>query len=251
MTVKLIDALEADSGIVCAIGAGGKKTTLYAIARCHPGRVAITSTVYIPYFPDDMGAAVVVDRETALQGRLEALRTSPRVAYACPGTKSGRHAGVDPALILRFHDALRFDLTLVKADGARMRWIKAPKPGEPVLPRGTSTVLVVVSARALGQPLGNRTAQRPERIAAMTGADVGAPFTPLHMARLLTHDEGLMAGAGNARAIPVINMVDDQASLGLARKVAELALDASPRLDRVVLSRMDHSSDPIVAVVRR
>jgi probable selenium-dependent hydroxylase accessory protein YqeC len=251
MTVKLIDALEAESGIVCAIGAGGKKTTLYAIARHHPGRVAITSTVYIPYFPDDIDAAVVVDREAALQTRLEALGTTPRVAYACPGTKSGRHAGVDPALIRRVHDCLRFDLTLVKADGARMRWIKAPKPGEPVLPPGTSIVLVVVSARALGQPLGNRTAQRPDRIAAITGAEIGAPFTPLHMARLLTHEEGLLAGTGNARTIPVVNMVDDEASLGLARKVAETVLDVSPRLDRVVLSRMDHSSDPVVAIIRR
>jgi probable selenium-dependent hydroxylase accessory protein YqeC len=132
-----------------------------------------------------------------------------------------------------------------------MRWIKAPKPGEPVLPPGTSIVLVVVSARALGQPLGNRTAQRPDRIAAITGAEIGAPFTPLHMARLLTHEEGLLAGTGNARTIPVVNMVDDEASLGLARKVAETVLDVSPRLDRVVLSRMDHSSDPVVAIIRR
>jgi len=251
MTMVLIDALEAGSGIVCAIGAGGKKTTLYAIARHHPGRVAITSTVYIPYFPDDTDATVVIDEETALQDRLEALGNPPRVAYACPGTKSGRNAGVDPALIRKIHDELRFDLTLVKADGARMRWIKALKPGEPVLPPGTRTVLVVVSARALGQPLGHRTAQRPERIAAVSGAAIGAPFSPRHMASLLTGEEGLMGGAGDGRIIPVINMVDDKARLDLAREVAEIVLEESPRLDRGVLSRMDHPSEPVVEVIRR
>ena len=40
-----VDLLDARSGIVCAVGAGGKKTTLYALARRHPGRIALTTTV--------------------------------------------------------------------------------------------------------------------------------------------------------------------------------------------------------------
>lgn len=251
MSSEIIDTLEARSGIVCAIGAGGKKTTLYAVAALHPGRVAITSSVHIPYFPEDLDATVVVAAEPDLQARLEALGGRARIAYACPGAKTGRHAGVDPGLIRRLHDSLRFDLTLVKADGARMRWIKAPNPDEPVIPRGTRTVLIVQSARALGEPLGDRTAQRPERIAAITGAEIGAPFSPLHMARLLTLDGGLLSGTGGMRVIPIINMVDDEARLRLAREVAEAALDECSRFDKIVLARMSDPSEPVVAVIRR
>jgi len=251
MTTGLVEALEARSGIVCAIGAGGKKTTLYAIARTHPGRVAITATVYTPYFPQDLGASQVIDREEALPPRLEGLREARRVAYACPGDKPGRHAGVDPALIRSIHDSLGFDLTLVKADGARMRWIKAPKPGEPVLPPGTGTILVVVAARALGEPLGDRTAHRPDWVATITGAKIGMPFSPLHLARLLSHRDGLLAGTGDIRAIPVINMVDDDVRLGLAREAADAILEASSRFDRVVLARMKNPDEPVVAVIRR
>ncbi len=251
MTIELLEALEARSGIVCAIGAGGKKTTLYAIARCYPGRVAVTATVHNPYFPDDLEATEVIDREEFLPARLAALGDTQRIAYACPGTREGRNAGVDPVLIRRIHEAQGFDLTLVKADGARMRWIKVPKQGEPVLPPGTDTVLVMVSARALGEVLSDRTAHRPGRIAAVTGARIGAPFSPLHLARLLAHEDGLLAGAGDTRAIPVINMVDDEVRLGLAQDAAEAILAASPRFDRVVLARMRDASKPLVAVVRR
>ena len=251
MTADLLDALEARSGIVCAIGAGGKKTTMYAIAGHHPGRVAITATVHIPYFPQDLAAVQVVDPEADLLDSLASVGEARCVAYACPGNKAGRFAGVGPALIRRIHDQFGFDLTLVKADGARMRWLKAAKPGEPVLPPGTETILVVVSARAIGEPLGERTAQRPERVARVTGAVVGRPFSPQHLARLVTCDGGLLSGTGNTRVIPVINMVDDRTRRRLAIEAADSMLAASTRFDRVVLAQMRHVSDPLVDVIRR
>ena len=43
--VDLLDALEAHSGLVCFVGAGGKKTILYRLGAAHPGRVGITATL--------------------------------------------------------------------------------------------------------------------------------------------------------------------------------------------------------------
>ncbi len=39
---SLLDLLDARAGIVCAVGAGGKKSLLRHLATAHPGRVAIT-----------------------------------------------------------------------------------------------------------------------------------------------------------------------------------------------------------------
>ncbi len=247
----LLDILEAHSGIVCAIGAGGKKTALYAIAARHPGRVALTATVFTPFFPEDLDADEVIAENDALFTRLEALRGSKRVAYASPGSKAGRHGGVDAELVRRIHEDMNFDLTLVKADGARMRWIKAPEAGEPVLPPDTDTVLVMVSARALGEPLGERIAHRPEKVSAITGAPLGEPFGPEHMARLLTHPDGLMAGTGETALIPVINMVDDEDRRQLATRTAEIALERSSRFERVVLAQMRDRRTPVVAILDR
>lgn len=251
MTADFLESLGARSGIVSVIGAGGKKTTMYAIAGRHPGRVALTATVHIPYFPDDLPAVQVIEPGPTLEARIAEVAGMRQVAYACPGQKTGRHAGVDPGQIRRIHDSFSFDLTLVKADGARMRWLKAAKSGEPVLPPGTETVLVIVSARALGEPLGDRIAQRPERVAKVAGAQIGQPFSPAHLARLVTGRGGLLTGTAELRAIPVINMVDDEERLGLARDAAALMLKASTRIDSVVLARMSDNRRPLVEIVLR
>ena len=168
--------------------------------------------------------------------------------YAQPSPKPGRIGGVAPDVLARLHHDGAFDVTLVKADGARMRWIKAPAAGEPVLPSGVTTVLVLVSAKIFGQPLTEAVAHRPERVAAVTGARRGDLVTPEHVARLLTSERGALQGVGSAAVIAIINMVDDEASRVAARAAAREAVAASHRLTRVVLARMT-APDPLVEVI--
>jgi len=249
---KLPDLLGARSGIVCAIGAGGKKSTLYRIADAHEGPLALTATVFTTWFPDTLDLTVVVDDGAALRGAvLAAAREHHRLGYATPSAKPGRYAGVDPQLIGSIHEQAGLAVTLVKADGARMRWLKAPKPGEPVLAAGCTTVIPLVSARALGEPLSDRIAHRPDRVAAVTGLAEGDTVNPLHLARLLTAEGGLLQGIDTQRVVPVINMVDDDARTRLATEAAITALELSDRFDRVVLACMHQPSDPVVAVIER
>ncbi len=247
---ELLDLLHARSGIVCATGAGGKKSVLFALAARHPGRVAFTTTVHTLPPPEALGARVVIAPDERLEDRLRALGDVRFVAYACPGDKPGRLTAVPVARIDALHAALVFDLTLVKADGARMRWVKAPAEDEPVLPAGMTTLVPVMSARALGELLGDRIAHRPERLAALTGAVPGERFLPQHAARLLASPDGLLKGAGDARVAPLINMVDDPARLQLATETARQALAMTARFDRVVLARLK-DPDPVVAVIER
>jgi probable selenium-dependent hydroxylase accessory protein YqeC len=212
--------------------------------------VAFTTTVHTLPPPDALGARIVIEAEQDLEDGIDALGDAPFIAYACPGDKPGRLAGVPAERIDALHAALRFDVTLVKADGARMRWVKAPADDEPVLTPGMTTLLPVLSARALGEPLTERIAHRVERLAALTGATPGEAFLPGHAARLLASRHGLLKGAGAARVVPVINMVDDPDRQRLATETAERALQLSERFDRVVLARLK-DPDPVVAVIER
>lgn len=247
----LVELLQARSGIVCAIGAGGKKTTLYALTRRHPGRLGLTTTVQNTFFPDDLPVESVIDSADSLARRVGAVPRTRSVAYACVGQKPGRHAGLDPAEIERIHGDCGFDVTLVKADGARMRWIKSPRPGEPIMPASTTTALVIVSARALGEPLTDRIAHRPERVSAVSGCPQGEAFTPAHMGALLGSDEGLLSGTTGMNIVPVINMVDDEDRLGPAEEAARMALASTSRFDRIILASMRKVDDPVVAVIER
>jgi probable selenium-dependent hydroxylase accessory protein YqeC len=248
----LLELFGADRGIVCAIGAGGKKSTLYRIAEAHDGPWALTATVFTTTFPEMLNLTAVVQDADSLAGAvLAAAAKHRRLGYARPSDKPGRYAGVDPDLIREIHHQAGLALTLVKADGARMRWLKAPKEGEPVLPAGCTTVIPVLSARALGEPLSPRTAHRPERVAAVAGVHEGDIVTPAHLARLLIADAGLLQGVGDQQVVPVINMVDDDAREALARQAAIAALEQSDRFDRVVLACMRRAGNPVVAVVGR
>lgn len=247
----LVELLQARSGIVCAIGAGGKKTTLYALTRQHPGRVALTTTVQNTFFPEDLPAEVIIDDAGALHARVSAVDDAVSVAYARHGSKAGRHAGVDPADIERIHDGCGFDVTLVKADGARMRWIKSPKPGEPIMPPGTTTAIMIVSARAINEKLGDRIAHRADRVAAVTGCAPGDIFTAQHLGRLMASGDGLLFGTAGIDVVPVINMVEGDERRVAAEAAARAALASTDRFDRVILSSMRDAAEPIVDVVER
>lgn len=251
MPAALLDALQARTGVVAVTGAGGKKTTIHRLAALHDGRVGITCTALVPPFPKRLGAAEVIAAPDALLERVaQAAGESRLVAFACPSPKRGRLGGLPPDLVAQVHRGAGFDVTYVKADGARGRWVKAPREDEPLVPAGTGVLIPVVSAQALGRPLDERIAHRVERVAAVTGCRPGATLTPALLGRLLASGDGALRGAGDATVVPLINMVDDAEREALAREAAEAALAHTQRLHRVVLTAL-RREDPVVAVIGR
>jgi probable selenium-dependent hydroxylase accessory protein YqeC len=248
---ELLTAFNAVSGIICAVGAGGKKSTLYRLAREHSGRVGVTATSYTTFFPAELKAREIIAEIPELEQQILASSGDGCVAYARPGDKPARLRGVPTWLISRLHGDGGFDATFVKADGARMRWLKSPREDEPVIPAGADTVLMLASARALGEPLDERIALRLEYIHALCGTRPGDIFTPGHLATLFSEERGLLKGSRGCTVIPVINMVDDDTRLALAREAASLALERSDRYDRVILACMKRDADPLVELVTR
>jgi probable selenium-dependent hydroxylase accessory protein YqeC len=244
--------LAARRGLVCVVGAGGKKTTLYRLAEAHllagTARIGLTCTVAMAPPPAWLGEAMIAEGTDLSQALDQLARDRRLVVYAGPSPKPGRVGGVPPEMLASLHAAGGFDATLIKADGARMRWIKAPAAGEPVLPPDAATVLPLVSARIFGQPLSEVIAHRLERVAAVTGARPGERLTPEHVARLLTSEQGALRGVGGATVVPIINMVDDPAKHAAARVAARLAFAACSRLTRIVLARMA-ARNPVIEVV--
>jgi probable selenium-dependent hydroxylase accessory protein YqeC len=249
----LLDILSAARGLVCAVGAGGKKSTLYRLAEAHravgSARVGFTATVMVAPPPGSLFGEPLLGQGDALEQALsDVLAQRCLVAFAEPSAKPGRLGGLAPERVASLHARHGFIATLVKADGARMRLIKAPAEDEPVLPPGAATVLPVVSARAIGRPLSAATAHRPERLSWITGAAPGETLAPIHIARLLVSEAGALHKAGDATVVPIINMVDDLAARLAAREAARQALAMTRRFERVVLTAMT-AGQPVVEVV--
>lgn len=247
----LLDLLDASAGVVCAVGAGGKKSLLNHLAATHPGRAALTTTVFMTCFAGQAGFAVAVDEDERLPGAVAALDPTLSVVYACPSHKPGRWAGVSEATLERIHRDGGFAATYVKADGARMRYLKAPADGEPALPACCTHVVPIVSALAIGEPLTAAVAHRVERIELVTGLRENERITARHLGQLLASADGSMKATEGRRVVPVINMVDDHLREAQAREAAEVALALCSGIDRVVLACLARTGNPVVAVVQR
>lgn len=249
MPDSLIEALGATTGIVCITGAGGKKTTLQRILAAHPGRVGVTATVMSTLPDRDAVDARHIAAAPALAAVIPDLAARHRrVAFAAPGHKPGRVAGLAPEMVAALHERSGFDATLVKADGARMRGIKAPRPDEPVIVPGCRTVLSVVSAAVIGQPLDERIAHRVERLCECLDIEPGTRLTAAHVGQLLSHRRGGRQHLGGARHIALINQVDDAGRRREAHQAGLQALASAHPPARVVLASMT-APDPLVDVV--
>jgi probable selenium-dependent hydroxylase accessory protein YqeC len=247
---SLLEIFNANCGIVCCVGAGGKKTTMYRLANEHTGRVGITATSHIEYFPKALPATKYIENEHELLNKVGNDSHSRIIAFAQPSERKGRRAGISLNLVQTFKEIGNFKLLLVKADGARGRYIKAPAEHEPPLPDCVNTVIPIISAKVIGQALTVNIAHRVELISKIAGIDEHKVIEPVHIARIFTSPHGALKNAGTARIIPLINMVDDSEREQLARESAMEALSLSDRFNYVVLAAMKND-DPVIDIIKR
>lgn len=220
--------------VVSVVGAGGKKSTLYALAAALDSAV-VTATVRIPLFDGQVSELhVAADPERVVR----TVDTRPLGIVPERDGDRNRYLGYD----LESIDALAAstdDTILIKADGARTRLFKAPDDDEPRVPDSTDLLVPVASVQAVGKPLNPEHVHRPERVAALTDLSLGDPIRSDDLVTVLTHDEGGLKGRPEgARVVSLINMVDNEGLEATARPIAS-ELCASSRVDRVVLGRMD------------
>jgi len=239
--MELADAVDAE-GVVCAVGAGGKKSLLYALAG-RVERAVVTATVRIPIFDEHVSRVAVTDDPAAVVRENAAWP----LGVVPERERDDRYRGYDRERIAAIADAAP-SAVLVKADGARTRRLKAPGEREPQIPDCADVVVPIASVRAVGEPLSEAVAHRPERVAAITDLSVGDEIRPEDIATVLAHPEGGLRGVPeDATAIPLVNMADDAA---LAETATEIAAGVHDRADvpRVVVTSLK-ADDPVKAVV--
>ncbi|MES3517417.1 MAG: selenium cofactor biosynthesis protein YqeC [Natronomonas sp.] len=231
--MDLVSAFEPD-GVVTVVGAGGKKSTLYALGAALD-RAIITASVRIPLFDGHVEELLVTETP------VEAMAGNDRWPLGLVPGEDGdraRYLGYEPEIVDAIGAATDVPV-LVKGDGARTRLLKAPAENEPKIPASSSTVVPVASVQAVGKPLTEEFVHRPERVTAVTGRTAGETIQPSDVVSVLRDsDGGLRDVPEDARVVALLNMVDDEALAETARDIATEVIE-DPQIDRVVLSRMD------------
>jgi probable selenium-dependent hydroxylase accessory protein YqeC len=244
----------AGDEVVALVGGGGKSTAMFRLARevADAGGFAITTTTtHIFGAQTALAPARVPAADATREGIVAALSSHRHVLVVGPtDPATNRAAGVS----LELFSALRSwfpDACIVnEADGSRTRPFKAPAAHEPVITMETTLVVPVVGADVFGKALDADHVHRPELVAALSGAPLGAPITPEVVARVLAHPVGGRKGVPvGARVMVLINKVESVPHRALARETAERLL-REPAIQAVLLASV-RADDPVLEVCSR
>ncbi|HVB73774.1 MAG TPA: selenium cofactor biosynthesis protein YqeC [Ktedonobacteraceae bacterium] len=220
--------------LISMVGAGGKTTTMYTLARelAWQGKRVITTTTTQIFTPGaDETEMLIVEAETSrlLDRVMAAWQPYQRITVASSVNERGKLFGIQPDIPSLLFAQGGADAVIIEADGARHRMIKAPADYEPVVPSATNVALLLMSAEAINQPLSEAIAHRPERIAAVSGITMGEMLTPDVVARLMTSEQGALKGIPeNAKAYVLVTHTTDK-KVDSIRELARLVMD-SPRI---------------------
>jgi probable selenium-dependent hydroxylase accessory protein YqeC len=259
MSYPLRDALLlCDGGVVSLVGAGGKTSLMYRLARelAGDGQTVLTTTTTRIYPPAADQCAVCILAPTAGQILEQAARRIGRhrhmTAAAGRIVESGKLSGLALKEIERLQASRVFDWIIVEADGAGGRPLKAPAGHEPVIPSGSGWLVGVIGLRAIGQPLTDRWVFRPEAFARITGLAPGATVTEEAVAAALTHARGVLTGApADCRRLAFLNQADTPRRRAAGLRIADLLV----RMDGVPIRRtvVGHvrKDPPVTAVFDR
>lgn len=242
--MKLSEALGLGAReLVAFVGAGGKKTAMQRLTAEGTARgrtVGYTTTTAMPP-PPDIPLTV-----TIREGYPYVLSDhDPPLAFASeyvvnPERVEKKVRGFDPAFLKTVFYSGVFDWLLVKADGARMREFKAPNDEEPVVPGASTHVVPVASVQAVGEPLTTDVVHRPERVAKLTGLEIGDTITAEAVGTVLAHPEGGLKNVPpSATVTPMVNKADTPERQTIAHDVLDHALTTSTRFSRGLITSFE------------
>jgi len=234
-----------DRVVATLVGGGGKTSLLFALARegVAAGRRVVTATTTKMLLPEPHPSSrlVVGNDERKLLADLD--RALARTAHVTVGRTSegAKLGGVSTDFVGAIAAGNRADWILVEGDGAKHRHLKAPRPGEPVVPACTDLLVPVVGIDVVGRPFTAETVFRPEIVERITPYRRGETVTVAFVHDVLFHERGVCASAPpGARVLPFVSFVDGPRELARARELAALALARRPfGVTRLVLGNAD------------
>ena len=219
--------------IAAIVGAGGKTTSMFALAQGLADRglrVVTTKSTTIHRPSLARSPKLVVSPPERWQAELPpVLDAHPVITVVTAAPTPRRYDGIPPDLAPDLLRASGADVLIVEADGARRRLLKAPAAHEPAMPAGTTLVIPVACLAAVGRPLAERHVHRPELAAEILGIELGTRLTVDHVLTLLLDDRaGRKAAPPTARFWPALTATQSAPPDQLA--TARAALNTNPHV---------------------
>ncbi len=220
------------------VGAGGKTTALFQLARELPPPVWVSATTHLAAEQLKLADTHIEATRRIDLVDFDSSEHTGVILFTGPIEEDQRTKGLNPELINTLHalaDENKVDL-FVEADGSRQLPAKAPADHEPAIPPWVEQVVVVAGLSVLGQPLDDQHVHRPERFSEITGYPLGKPLSSEALVRELTSPKGGLKGVPPyARLSVLLNQADTSE---LTDKAEEIAPYLLPFYQSVVIASL-------------
>jgi len=221
----------APGDMVCVMGAGGKATLMKRLIRemlDEPFPVIITSTTNLHALGGEDAPPVLLSEAGRAELQSAAQDWSGRGAVVWVEKKLPQNMfrGLEASQVEALHASDFSGVMVVKTDGARKRLIKAPGPGEPVIPEGATHCVLVLGLAAIGQKANEKIVHRQEKVRAIAGLEAGEVIGVHHLARLASHPESYPSRfPKGAKRILYLSHCTSQEALQEAQTIFEAVQD--------------------------
>lgn len=226
--------------VISIVGGGGKTSTMFELSKELKDlgkKVLVTTSTSIMMPERDQ-----YDEFLTLQdGRIDEDRL---VEAARPGTvtvlvgeliRQDKVKGIEEEIIDYIDNEEIFDYIIVEADGSRMRSIKAPREGEPLIPNSTDTVIGVIGMDAYGKEIDEDTVHRLEIFREILDVEDGEIIDEDVIVALVKHPSGLFKNSEDTKRYLLLNKSDSEELIKAGRRIKE-KLPESLGLENVYMS---------------
>lgn len=258
MNLSLAQALRVNSSSSIAfIGAGGKTTAMFQLARTiskekENSPVVVTATSHLGAW--QLGLAdqhIIAEMPGSIEQLEHGLKGVILITGAIDGDRTKPIASNLMSWLQQFCGYHSIPL-LIEADGSRGKPLKAWAEHEPPIPEFVEFVVQVVGLTGLGKSLNDKNVHRPEIFSGLSGLGIGEMITEDSLARVLKHREGGLKNIpAKARKVVLLNQAD---TYELQSAAQALAQDLIPAYDSVIISSSEQEEifavhEPIAGII--
>jgi molybdenum cofactor cytidylyltransferase len=219
------------------VGAGGKTTALFRLARELPAPVLVTATTHLATSQIGFSNQHIILEKPDDLSRLQKDSCND-VILITGAIEENRTSALSMDKIKWLHefaDSCHYPL-LIEADGSRQRPFKAPSEHEPPIPTFADTVIVVAGLSGLGKPLTDEWVHRPNIFSRVSQLAIGQTITTDGLLHALTHPEGGIKNIPqSARRAVLLNQADTPDLQAQSRALVEGLL---PTFDTAIIATL-------------
>jgi molybdenum cofactor cytidylyltransferase len=251
--MNLVQALRlSNSPTVAFVGAGGKSTAMFQLARELQPPVIVSATTHFGVWQISQADRHII--ATSPRPLEEIEHSLSGVTLVTGEIESERTKPLDNKTMkwLRKFCGYYSMPLLIEADGSRQKPLKAPDKHEPPIPDFVQTVIVVAGLSGLGKPLTEEFVHRAETFGKLSGLNSGETVTASTLIRVIIHPKGGIKNIPeNARRIVLLNQADSPAMQSQAETIAQ---DLLSNFQAVVITSLKEEQihavhEPIAGIV--